>query len=180
MPPVRSSLASAVFISKRQNGLLKYANSSSGPSVLSRQMTIIEFSTASCIAATSMRTCCAVWRASSRCVAEFARFFRVQDLKGYLPEETEGVDNTLFVNNQSSMPMAHLAFGAGECIGYHPWHSHQHVQIVAAPRKKPDGSRNTGVDVYLPMAYSPLLGTAEFKADLLYGWRGRDVHTNGR
>ena len=124
------------------------------------------------------------WRdeaGSAEVVEEMALFFRVQDVTGYLWEQTDDVANTLFVNNQSSMPMAHLAFGAGECIGYHPWHSHQHVQIVAAPRKKADGSRNTGVDVYLPMAYSPLLGTAaEFKADLLYGWRGRDVHTNGR
>ena len=119
------------------------------------------------------------WRdeaASSRCVAEFARFFRVQDLKGYLPEETEGVDNTLFVNNQSGIPYERISFGGGECIGFQPWHSHQHLHIVAAPdeplspsSKRARGRLGGGVDVYLPKMYSPLLGTADFKQRLLDG-----------
>ena len=108
----------------------------------------------------------AKWRdeaSSAGCVEEFALFFRVQDVAGYLWEKTDGAANTLFLNNfSSSSPSAHLRFGAGDAIGYQPWHSHQHLQIVAAPKLA-----GGGVDVYLPRGYSPLLGSAEFKAELL-------------
>ena len=118
----------------------------------------------------------AKWRndaSASTCIEEFAIFFRMQDLTGYLWGKTDSVDNTLFVNNQSSeIPLAKLTFGAGPAIGFQPWHSHQHVQIVAAP--EPPGAKQRlagGVDVYLPKDYSPRLGTPEFKQKLLFGWR---------
>lgn len=81
--------------------------------------------------------------------------------------------------------MTQINFGAGEPIAYAPWHSHQHLHIVASPpppsppaakaskASKGSGRLADGVDVYLPKEYSPLLGTPEFKQKLLYGWRNK-------
>ena len=49
------------------------------------------------------------WRdeaSAAKCVDEFALFFRVQDLTGWLWEQTDDVANTVFLNKQSAMPMA--------------------------------------------------------------------------
>lgn len=119
----------------------------------------------------------AKWRDSAtatRCVEEFAIFFRVQDHKGCFWSQTDNIDNILFINNQSSMPTAKICFGAGPPIGYQPWHSQHHLQIVAAadaPEANWTQRHAAGVDVYLPKMYSPLLGTPEFKQKLLHEWR---------
>lgn len=125
----------------------------------------------------------AKWRDEAKCAAcvdDMARFFRIQDIKGYLWDQTDSVENTLFVNNQSGWPTAQISFGAGPPIGYQPWHSHQHLHIVAAPEPPVEASSWSskkrqrlagGVDVYLPKDFSPLLGTPAFKQKLLYGWR---------
>ena len=124
------------------------------------------------------------WRdeaSAAKCVDEFTLFFRVQDLTGWLWEQTDDVANTVFLNNQSAMPMAAVRFGPAALLGFHPWHSHQHVHIVAAPADPPNQKRvggaaarlAGGVDIYLPKSYSPLLGSEAFKARLLRGWQSK-------
>ena len=125
-------------------------------------------------AATFVRGIGAKWRdeaAATKCVEELAIFHRVMDLKGWLWASTDSVENTLFLNNQTTFAMSTISFGAGRFLGFHPWHSHQHVQVVEAPAGQGAGRFAGGVDVYLPKMYSPLLGTAEFKARLLHGWQ---------
>ena len=113
------------------------------------------------------------WRGettSAKCVREFVLFFRVQDITGFMWSGDggfESVDNTLFLNNQSVYPTSQVSFGAGKLLGYQPWHSHQHLQVVACPGDGPRSRLAGGVDVYLPVMYSPLLGTPEFKKKLL-------------
>ena len=114
------------------------------------------------------------WRdpaTAATCVKEFAIFQRVQDVKGWLWEQTDSIENTLFLNNQIGMPMARIRFCKGTLLGFHPWHSHQHVQIVEAPTEPGAKRLAGGVDVYLPMDFSPLLGTDAFKKQLLCGWQ---------
>ena len=111
------------------------------------------------------------WRDdAAKHVREFVLFFRVQDITGYMWSGDggfESVDNTLFINNQTVYPIAQIRFGAGALIGFQPWHSHQHMQIVACPGDGPRSRLAGGVDIYLPKMYSPLLGTPEFKQKLM-------------
>ena len=119
----------------------------------------------------------AKWRddaSATACVQELATFYRVMDLTGWLWAQTDSVDNTLFMNNQTSLGMSAVHFGRGSLLNFHPWHSHQHVQIVEAPSPAAGGGGGRlagGADVYLPKMYSPLLGTEAFKERLLRGWQ---------
>lgn len=129
-------------------------------------------------AASFFRALGAKWRdetSAAACVDEFAKFHRVQDVKGFLWDQTDSVDNTLFLNNQTVYPVTKILFGKGALVGFHPWHSHNHLVFYEAPAEpgsKPGSGRfASGVDVYLPKMYSPLLGTEQFKKKLLYGWR---------
>ena len=81
--------------------------------------------------------------------------------------------------------MTRIQFGSGQLLNFHPWHSHQHMQIVEAPASSASSGASPGggggggsggrlaggVDVYLPKMYSPLLGTEAFKTRLLHGWQ---------
>ena len=89
------------------------------------------------------------------------------EFTGWLWEQTDSVDDTLFVNNQMNYAMAEVRFGKGRVLGYHPWHSHQHVVVVAAPAEAASVRLAGGVDIYLPQMYSALLGTDAFKEKLL-------------
>jgi len=97
-------------------------------SVTSSEMSMAE-------AATFVRGIGSKWRddaSAARCVEELAIFHRVMDLKGWLWASTDSVDNTFFFNNQTSFAMSKIAFGKGSFLGFHPWHSHQHLQVVEA------------------------------------------------
>ena len=121
-------------------------------------------------AASFFRALGAKWRdeaSAAKCVEDLAIFHRVQDLKGWLWEQMDSVDDTLFLNNQMNYAMAKVRFGKGRVLGYHPWHSHQHVVVVAAPAEDASARLAGGVDIYLPQMYSPLLGTDAFKEKLL-------------
>lgn len=121
-------------------------------------------------AASFFRALGAKWRddtLAAKCVEDLVIFHRVQDVTGWLWEQTDSVDDTLFVNNQMNYAMAKVRFGKGRVLGYHPWHSHQHVVVVAAPSEAASPHLAGGVDIYLPQMYSPLLGTEAFKEKLL-------------
>eukprot|EP00966_Prymnesium_polylepis_P255874 5911367-Prymnesium_polylepis.1 len=130
------------------------------------------------------------WRdeaAAARAVEGCVHFHSVPDLTGWWWDETTfygeaGSMSDLQINNQSSYPIEKVRFGPGALVGLHPWHSHAHVHILAAPEPRAlDGAAKEatvarprlagGVDLYVPKSLSPELGTPRFKERLLRGWR---------
>ena len=115
---------------------------------------------------------------SAKSVESCVLFHRTPDLTGWWHEFEEPEDDLgmpdLQINNQSGYPLADVRFGPGALVGLQPWHSHGHVHVVAAPTAAAVAAEGLGgerlgggVDVYLPKAMHPELGSAAFKERLM-------------